>query len=323
MALSDRLRSALLGGLILAVAVATATPAAAQKKTLFGGVLYARDSQYWQLIERGMRNAAETLNADVIIGLNNRQLATEAQVVEDMITRGVDGIAISILDKVASAAVLKRAKEKGIVVVEDGTHLDDKSVAAYAVGVDQRALSDAVAEKMRDYIREQLGGKAKVGLIVLPPMNPQSKDRNPMRILQGLDITVIAEVVANTPEGGATAMEQILQRDPDVQLVYAANAGSIAGAAVAARRLGAKAKIYGIDMAKELAEIMLEPNSNLMAISDQDAIRVGYLAAEAAIKGARKEMTGPREIFLPVKMYTQDKPDDIKAFIALIDSLKR
>src|SRR5262249_48227667 len=131
-------------------------PAWAQQKTLIGGVLYARDAQYWQLIEKGMRDAAEHHKADIVIALNNRQLATEAQVVEDLMTRGVKGIAISILDKVASAAVLRRAKEQGIVVVEDGTHLDDKSVASYAVGVDQKALSDAVAELMRDYIREKL-----------------------------------------------------------------------------------------------------------------------------------------------------------------------
>jgi ABC-type sugar transport system substrate-binding protein len=286
-------------------------------------VLYATDAQYWQLIKRGMEDAARDLNADITIGLNQRQLATEAQVVEDMVTRGTKAIIISILDQNASAAVLKEAKAQGIVIVEDGTHLADKSVANYSVGVDQKALAKAVTDKMHDYIRDQLGGKAKIGFVFLPPQNPQANDRNgtALEAVKDLDVTIVAQVMGNTPATGATAVEQILQRDPDTQIIYAANAGGLEGAAAAVQRSGSKAKIFGLDMSVMLGKALLDPNSALMAVSDQDPYRTGYLAAEAGIKGARKTMTGPRDIALPVKLYTHETTALTQAYIDLANSL--
>ena len=323
--MASRISRILAAGMVGGLLAGFASYALAQDKVMVGGVLYGRDSQYWRLIERGMTDAAAANNAELTIGLNGRQLATEAQVVEDMMTRGVKAIIISILDENASAAILRDARERDIVVVEDGTHLKDKTVANYSVEVDQKEAARVVGVEMVNYIKNELGGKAKVGLAVLPPQNPQATDRNGtivdmLKELPGVEI--VAQVNANTPETGANAAEQILQRAPDTDIIYAANAGSLEGVVVAVAQSQAKAKVFGLDLSKAIAEALLDPNGALVAVSDQDPYNVGYKAAEAGIKGARNEMGGAaREIPLPVKLYTKQTTDMTKAYIELVDKV--
>ncbi len=306
---------------MLGLAGATAT--LAQNAVEIGGVLYARDSQSWLLAERGMKDAAEKNGAGIVIGLSQRQLATEAQVVEDMVTRGVKAIVIFVLDAKASAAVLLEAKSKGVVIVEDGTHLADKTVAHYSVGVDQSDLAREVAGQMREHIKGPLGGKAKVGFLFLPPQNPQSTARNgaAQDAVKELDVTVVAEVVAFNPETGATAAEQILQREPETQIIYAANGGAAEGAAAALKRAGSKAIVYGFDLSVLLANNLLAADGNVMAIADQDLYNIAYLGAEAGIRAAKNEMTGPREIRLPAKLYTRETVQQTRDFIDLANSV--
>ncbi len=68
-------RSILAVAAIATALAASAMPTAAQKP-LVGAVLYARDSQFWQQIERGMKDAAAKNGADLQVVLNRRQLPT-------------------------------------------------------------------------------------------------------------------------------------------------------------------------------------------------------------------------------------------------------
>lgn len=308
---------------VLALCAATLVPAVlAQTPLRVGAVMYARDSQYWQQIEKGIKDAAAQSKVDLQVGLSRRQLPTEGQVIDDFITRGIDILVISPLDKDASIAALKRAKDKGILVVEYNTFLSDKTVSQHYVGVDNRELAAAVGREIRRTIDTEMGGAASIGLVTLPAMNPGSVIRKDglLSALQGVKLNVVAEVSGATPEEGANALENILQRDPTTQIVWASNSGTIAGAVAAARRKQTKAKLYGIDMSQELAELLLDPASNLQAVSDQQPYRVGFLAVETAVKAKRGEKM-ERDVMVPVKVYSKREPQAVKEYVDLIKSL--
>jgi ABC-type sugar transport system substrate-binding protein len=308
---------------LAAIVAASGAPIAnAQDKLTVGAIIYARDSQFWQQVEKGMRDAAKANNVDILVGMNRRQLPVEGQLVDDYITRGVNILIIPPLDKQASAAAAKRAKDKGILVVDYDTSLEDKSIAGHTIGVDSFELAASVGREMRKYIDTQLGGKAAVGLITLPPINANSKPRRDgvMSALKGANIEIVAEASGSTPEQGANGVETILQRNPNTQLIWASNAGTIAGAAVAAQRSNSKAKLYGIDMSQQLAEMLLDPAKNLMAVSDQQPYRVGYLAVETAVK-AKRGQAQPRNVSVPVKLYTKSDPQSVHEYLDLLKSL--
>ncbi|WP_250470040.1 substrate-binding domain-containing protein [Caballeronia sp. GAFFF2] len=310
-----------LGGPLLLAPVGAARAASGDKLTI-GAIIYARDSQFWQQIERGMRDAAKANGAELLVGMNRRQLPVESQLVDDYMTRNVDALIVPPLDKQGTEAAAKLAKAKGIMVVEYDTQLADKSIASHSIGVDSFALASAVGKEMHDYIEKQLKGAASIGLISLPPMNANSGPRRDgmLKALSDVKLKVVAEVSGSTPEQGANGLENILQRDPHTQIVWASNAGTVAGAAVAATRSKAEARLYGIDMSQELASMLLDPKSNLAAVADQQPYRVGYLAVETAVK-AKRGSNEKRYVMVPPKLYTREDPASVKQYLDLVKSL--
>lgn len=308
--------------LALSLAAMIGVPASAQERIVIGGVIYARDSQYWQQVEKGMADAAKALNVDLQVALNRRQLPTEGQVIEDFVTRGVKGIVMPPLDRQASVAAAKRAQQRGIVIVDYDAPLADASIASHTIGVDSVALAREVGKEIRRTIDGPLGGSASLGIILVPPTNPnmQGRRKGVAEALEGGKVEYVAEVTAATPEQGATAFETILQRKPDTQLIWASNSGGLAGAAAAAKRSNSKAKLFGIDMSKELAEMLLDPQGNVQAVSDQQPYRIGYSAVEAAAKTVRGEKL-PRNIEIPVRLYTRQDPKGVNEYLELLKSL--
>ncbi|MGQ9368329.1 sugar ABC transporter substrate-binding protein [Azospirillum sp. ST 5-10] len=303
-------------------ATAAVGAAHADDRVSVGGIIYARDSQFWQQIERGMQDAAEKYGADLQVGLNRRQLATEGQVVEDFVTRGVDVIVMPPLDRQASVAAARRAKERGTMIVDYDAPLADDGIASHTIGVDSHELAATVGREIRSHVDKELSGAATIGLITLPPTNPNMQARRSGLLsgIEGSDFKVVAEVAAATPEQGANAFENILQRDPATQVIWASNSGSLAGAAAAARRSNAAAKLYGIDMSQELAEMLLDPASNLQAVSDQQPYRIGFTAVETAVKSLRGEPQ-PRNVTVPVRLYTKRDPAGVNEYLELVKSL--
>ncbi|WP_170984348.1 sugar ABC transporter substrate-binding protein [Rhodoligotrophos defluvii] len=308
---------------VTALAIGPSTPAQAQDKLTIGAIIYARDSQFWQQIERGMRDAAEKYGATIQFGLNQRKLPTESQVVEDFITRGVDVLIMPPLDKQGSVASARRAKDRGIMVIEYDTKLEDASIASHTIGVDSRELAASVGKELRRYL-ETVEGEPSIGMITLPPINANMQPRRMgfLSALDGLKYELVAEVTAATPEDGADGLENILRRKPDTTAIWASNAGSLAGAAAAARRANTKTKLYGIDMSQDLAHMLLDPDSNVEAVSDQQPYKVGYLTVETAVKAKRGEAQ-PRHVNVPVKLYTKTEPQAVKEYLELVRSLSQ
>jgi ribose transport system substrate-binding protein len=307
--------------LALAMTAGLAGAAPAQDKITIGAIIYARDSQYWQQIERGMRDAATKYSATISFGLNQRKLPTEGQVIEDFVTRGVDVLIIPPLDKQGSIASARRAKDRNIMVVEYDTKLEDASIASHSIGVDSRELAAAVGKEMRKYL-ESKGGEPSIGIITLPPINANMQPRRQgfLSALEGLKYETVAETSGATPEEGANGLENILRRKPDTTAIWASNAGTLAGAAAAARRANTQTKLYGIDRSQDLAQMLLDPSSAVEAIADQQPYRIGYLAVETAVKAKRGEGQ-PRYVSVPVKLYTKSDQQPVKEYLELVRSL--
>lgn len=312
-------RTALAAG----AALALAPRARAAEKLRIGAVLYARDSQFWQQIERGMQDAATKYGATLQVVLNRRQLATESQVLDDLATRGIDVLLVSPIDKTASAAAIRHATASGALSVEYNTFLTDQGISAHTVGVDNTELAASVGRALAGYVTQNLGGAVKLGVVTLPPINPGSAVRKAgfLGALGGIHYTVTAETSGATPEEGANAFETILQRDPATQLIWCSSAGTIEGAAASARRAGSAVKLFGIDMSKTLAEAMLDPKGSVEAVSDQQPYRVGYLAVETAVK-AKQGKQMPRAVTVPARLYSRQDAAGLHEYLDLLKSLQ-
>lgn len=88
---------------------------------------------YFNASETGAKKAGEDLGVEVIYtGPTKADAAEQVKMIEDLISRGVDAIAVAPNDPAALTPVLKKAKEKGILVMDWDTPAD-QSVVEYSV----------------------------------------------------------------------------------------------------------------------------------------------------------------------------------------------
>ena len=284
-----------------------------------GAVMYARDLAFWQLVEAGMRDAAKDANLPIDVEVSNRQLTTEAQVVQTMQARGDNVLVVAPLDPDASTAALTTARNNGATVVLYNNRVNDESFKEF-VGVDNKQLGEAVGKAANDYAQANLGGKAKVALLT-GDTEPNGKTRKEAFLSQfpGAEVVTTAEAVGS-PEAGAKAFQTVMQSHPETQMMFAWNNAATEGAAVTAEQQNSKAKVVGIDMSEQVADLMATgAASPVVAVADQHAYDVGRSAVQTAVKVAKGESVEPNTYVTPA-VYTVSDQQGLQAYM---DELKK
>ncbi len=135
--------------LAAAAALALATPAAAQQTYRFAIVPKAMNNPYFDLSRDGcMKRAKELGNVECIYkGPVEHEPASQAQIIQDLISQKVDGIAISVADAAAAVRVIKAARDAGIPVITFDADAPNSARQAH-VGTDNRAMGRALGEEL-------------------------------------------------------------------------------------------------------------------------------------------------------------------------------
>ncbi|MGS0742502.1 sugar-binding protein [Glaciimonas sp. GG7] len=109
----------------------------------------------------GAKTAADKLGVNYQwVVPQNTQGATQVKIIEDLISKHVDGIAISVNEPKSVESVIKRAKESGIKVLTFDSD-SPKSVRSMYIGTNNEAAGGTMAETMA----KALGGKGEVAII--------------------------------------------------------------------------------------------------------------------------------------------------------------
>ncbi|HEX3498832.1 MAG TPA: sugar-binding protein [Stellaceae bacterium] len=115
-----------------------ATPAAAQtKQYTFALVPKAMNNPFFDLARDGCMKAAADLNVKCLyIGPGEHTETEQVQIVQDLISKGVDGIAVSPSNAAAMARTLKAAKDSGIATItwDSDVPPQDKAVRLAYIG---------------------------------------------------------------------------------------------------------------------------------------------------------------------------------------------
>jgi len=138
------------GPLLAAALVLTlsTTAQAADKKTI-GMVFKVLNNAFTPPLQQGCAQAAKDLGVECIfVGPTEYNEAQEVQMLQDMIQRGVDGLAVSAANPKAMAKALQQAKDKGIpVVMFDSDVLEeDRGVRLTFIGTDNYAFGAELAK---------------------------------------------------------------------------------------------------------------------------------------------------------------------------------
>lgn len=288
------------------------------------GIVFQED-QFFKVIQIGMRDAAKELGVNLLEANSQNKPDKEIQLVQTYIARGVDAIAISPLSATASITALKEAHDKGIKVVTYNSPVDADFPISY-INSSQNELGTATGKAAREYIINELDGKAKVATLAFKALLPEISDArvngflDQIRDLPGVE--VVAQQDAWLAEDAVQRASDILTANPGVNIIYAANDGGTIGSVMAVKNGGkaGKVAVFGIDVSEQMADFLLSDDNILQAVTGQQPYEIGYQSVEFAVNAINgKEV--PKTVIVPGLPLRRDDPDGIMEFKAWLKTV--
>lgn len=240
-----------------------------------------QQSPFYVELGEGVKLAAEEAGAGLEYVDANGDIAKQNNDIEDLLTRGVDVLLINPVDPQGIAPALASAKAAGVPVVT----VDRPAEGAVAhVGRDNVAMGELVGEAVKEAIGDE-GGK--IIEIQGDAGGTVAIDRSEgfHKAFEGVDsVTFVEGPYAEYVRANAVAaMQDLLQANPDVKVVYAHNDDMALGALQVLQENGRDdVLVAGVDGLMEAVDAIAETDQYI-ATSLNDPIDLGRVAAETAL----------------------------------------
>lgn len=247
-----------------------------------------QQSPFYVELGKGAEDAAEAAGHELEFVDANGDVAKQNDDVQDLITRGVDVLIINPVDPKSVAPALAAAEAEGIDVVTVDRPVESGAVAH--VGRDNVEMGRIVGEDLVKSLGDE-GGK--VIEIQGDAGGAVARDRSDgfHEAVDGADnIEVVEGPYADYIRSEAvTAMQDLLQANPDVSAVYAHNDDMAMGAMQVLRESDRDdVLVFGVDGLMGAVEA-IDAGDQYTATSFNDPILLGEVAVETAVKVADGE----------------------------------
>lgn len=291
------------------------------KSMKVGFVPKALNQEFWITSRAGATAADKQMSGvNVLVDAGSSELAIDEQiaVVEDMLTKQVDALAVAPTAPDQLKPVLERASKQVPVLLVDTDIPSWKGKTTY-IGTDN-VEGGRVAGK---YIIDQMKGSGTLALINGVPGATSGEDRiaGVKDAVKGTDIEIVAEVAADFDRAkGVSAMEDILQNNPDVNAVFAANDQMALGAMEALKSRGKTEDVLlvGYDGTAEATEVIIK-DQGIAATVAQDPYEMGKVGVEEAVAAA-KDQSVKKTIDTGVTLVTAENAERyLKEYKARLD----
>jgi simple sugar transport system substrate-binding protein len=278
----------LLGGLVLAAA--TAGPALAADNVKIGFITKFPVPFFATMEDAAKAYAAAHPGVEVIFGQGTSATDIEGQIalIESMVTKGVQGIAITPVDPTV-ATTLDKAVAAGVKVV-----LMDNSIPGWKNQTALATTNNYEAGKIAGgYLKTVLKDGDKLGILEGVPGVPALDERvnGMLEGLKGVNAVIAGKGATNcTEELGINVAQDILTANPDLKAIYAACGPPAAGAAQAIKNanLGRHVILVGFDFCCGEAEAIAA------GIEDASVAQFPSKMAELGVDALVKAINGEK-----------------------------
>ncbi len=288
------------------------------------GIVFQQD-QYMKTVQLGLQSEADATGVELLQANSDNKLEKESQLIDTYIARGVNAITLTPLSADGSMPAIKKARDAGITVVTFGTTVNG-DLAQASVTSSNQDLGKNTGMEARAFI-EAMGatGKVKLATIAFKSLLPeQSNDRVDSFLAEVQDLVdIVAQQDAWLAEKAVAVASDILTANPDIQIIYAANEGGTVGAVQAVKRAGLEGKVFvfGIDGTEQLANMALDPDNVLQAVTAQQPFEVGRLAMQA-VNAILDGKPFEKDVSVPVLSLSRKDPAGLNAFLEQLKTLK-
>ncbi|MGV8955662.1 MAG: sugar ABC transporter substrate-binding protein [Cypionkella sp.] len=228
--------------------------AAFAQETIVGLITKTEGNPFFVKMREGAQAKADELGLDLrtfagkFDGDNDSQIAA----IENLIASGAKGFAIVPSDSAAIVPTVQQARDAGLLVIVLDTPLDPIDAADATFATDNRQAGRLIGQ----WAAGTLGDKAadaKIAMLDLAVNQPTVDYLRDQGFMEGFGIDVMDpnkygdetdpricghEMTGGAEDGGRTAMETLLQKCPDINVVYTINEPAAAGAYEALKAAG-------------------------------------------------------------------------------------
>lgn len=247
--------------------------------------------EFWKAIHAGAQTAGNELGVKIIWKgpLKEDDRNEQVQIVETMISAGVDGIVLTPMDDRALVPPVAEAKRAGIPTVIFNSALDGSDYVSY-VSTDNRKGGRLAAE----YVGSLLGGRGNVILIRVIESVEGGRQREDGFLetiktrFPGITVLSDNQYAGITTETAYQTAENLLSRFPNVDAIFTPNESTTFGCLRALEDHGLAGRVIqvGFDSSKKLIEAL--EKKELKGLVLQDPFRMGYdgvRTAAACLRG--------------------------------------
>jgi len=264
-------------------------------------------SPFYVQLKEGAEAAAKASGNTLVFLDANGDVSKQNNDIQDLITQGVNAIIINPVNPDAVVPSLEAAVNAGIPVITVDRSVNGDGVTAH-IGRDNKKMGQLVGEAVVAKLKADGVESAKIIEIQGDAGGAVMMDRRDgfHKALEGSKHTIVAGPYAEYIRANAvTAMQDLLQANPDVKVVYAHNDDMALGALQVLQESGRDdVSVAGVDGLSEALKAM-SSGGHYIATTLNDPKYLGDVTIQVAIQAAAKKDV-PKFVDAGTEVVTKD-----------------
>ena len=215
--------------------------------------------------------------------------AGQVTAIENMVASGVKGILITPSDSKAIVPAIEKARAKGVLIIALDTPPDPESAVDALFATDNVKAGELIGE----YAKAAMKGKtAKIATLDLAPGVSVGVQRH-SGFLKGFGIkekdpsVVCSQDTGGDQAKGQTAMENCLQKEPDINVVYTINEPAALGAFTALKAKGREKDVLIVSVDGGCTGTQAVKDGKIAATSQQYPLKMASEGVKAVVTYAK------------------------------------
>jgi len=240
---------------------------------------------------------------------------TQVAAIETCIVDGAKGILLTASDTSSIVPAVQQARDAGLLVIALDTPLNPIDAADATFATDNFLAGELIGQWAAAALGDE-AADAKIGMLDLAVSQPTVGVLRDQGFLQGFgidlgdpnkwgdeeDARIIGnDVTAGNEEGGRKAMENLLAKDPMINVVYTINEPAAAGAYEALKSIGRENDVLIVSVDGGCPGVQNVKDGVIGATSQQYPLLMASLGVEAikkwADEGVKPEPTPGKDFF--------------------------
>ncbi len=305
----------------LSVALAACNSGNNENKKLRMAFVTNNASDFWTIARKGTEKAqAELPNAEIAFKIPSEGTAADQQrVIDDLLAKGIDGIAISPVDPKNQTPLLNRVASQAMLITQD-SDAPDSQRACY-IGTDNTAAGEQAGKLLKEALPQ--GGNVMVFVGKADAQNAKERYTGLQKSLEGSNVKILELRTDDTDRVRAKAnAADAMVKYPDLAGMvglWSYNGPAILNAVKEANKTG-KIKIIAFD--EEDPTLAGIKAGEIYATVVQQPYEFGYQSMMLMAKtlgGDKSSVPADKKIIVPTLAI---KKDEVEAFTAKINQLR-